>query len=349
MARVDAFNKGRQEKDDEYYTRYEDIQAELNHYEAQFEGKTVLCNCDDPFESNFCKFFLKNFNYLKLKRLICTSYADSLVVGRQMTIYDYLNAPVCAGNGYVMDIREVPMANGRGVSDEDIYQLLGSKKRGVKKLKGNGDFASEECIEYLKAADIVCTNPPFSQFISYISLLMEYKKEFLIIGRETAVSYKEVFPLLRDNKVWIGYTHAKEFYRPDGTTKKFGNVHWFTNLDVSVRHEKLFLYKTYDASLYPHYENYEGIDVSKVSEIPKDYFGNMGVPVSFMNSYNPNQFEIVGYGKSKLGQSIGITGIKSEHKKLMKNHAAAGDLYYINNDGTPKTPFARILIRRKDA
>lgn len=335
MARVDAFNKGRQEKDDEFYTRYEDIQMELNHYEKQFEGKTVLCNCDDPFESNFCKFFLKNFNYLKLKRLICTSYADSPVVGRQMTIFDYFDEPVVAGNGYVMDITEVSMANGRGVSDEDIDKLLHSKKRGVKKLNGNGDFASEECLEYLKAADIVCTNPPFSKFISYILLLMEYKKDFLIIGRETAVSYKEVFPLLKDNKVWIGYTHAKEFYRPDGTTKKFGNVYWFTNMDVSVRHEELVLYKTYDDT-YPHYENYDGIDVEKVAEIPKDYDGNMGVPVSFMNSYNPNQFELVGYGKGELGKSVGVT----------KNYRGRTDLAVYKNEKL-SCPFSRIIIRRK--
>ena len=164
MARVDAFNKGKFNRDDEFYTRYEDIQAELNHYEKDFEGKTVLCNCDDPFESNFCKFFLRNFNYLKLKRLICTSYASSPVIGEQMTIYDMSDEPVERGHGYVMDITSVPMANGRGVSDDDIKRLLTSKKRGVQKLWGDGDFRSDECIEYLKQADIVCTNPPFSLF-----------------------------------------------------------------------------------------------------------------------------------------------------------------------------------------
>ena len=164
MARVDAFNKGRAEKDDEYYTRYEDIQEELNHYDTFFKNKTVLCNCDDPYESNFCKFFLKNFNYLGLKRLICTSYVSSSVVGTQMTIWDFLGEPVKKGNGYVMDISEVPMENGRGVSDDDITRLLKSKKRGVKKLQDDGSFNSDECIEYLQQSDIVVTNPPFSLF-----------------------------------------------------------------------------------------------------------------------------------------------------------------------------------------
>ncbi len=347
MARVDAFNKGRVEKDDEFYTRYEDIQEEMNHYDTFFKNKTVLCNCDDPFESNFCKFFLRNFNYLGLKRLICTSYVSSPVVGTQMTIFDYLDEPVQKGHGYVMDISEVPMANGRGVSDDDIEKLLKSKKRGVKKLEGDGDFRSEECIEYLKQADIVVTNPPFSKFIEYITTLLLYDKQFLIIGRETAVSYKEVFPLMKENKVWLGYSHAKEFYRPDGTVKKFGNVLWFTNLDVSKRHEDIILFKSYNPDIYPSYENFKGIDVASVAEIPKDYDGCMGVPVSFMNLYNPDQFEIIGYGKGKLGQSVGVIGIKPEHKKLMKNHAAAGDLYYMDNNGTPKTPFARILIKRR--
>lgn len=336
MARVDAFNKGRAEKDDEFYTRYEDIQEEMNHYETFFQNKTVLCNCDDPFESNFCKFFLKNFNYLGLKRLICTSYAASQVAGTQMTLCDEQGKPLIRGNGYVMDISEVSMANGRGVSDDDIERLLTSKKRGVKKLKGDGDFRSEECIEYLKQADIVVTNPPFSKFIDFITTLMAYKKDFLIIGRETAVSYKEVFPLMQEDKVWLGYTHAKEFYRPDGTTKKFGNILWFTNLDVAKRHEDIILYKRYTSVDYPSYENYDGIDVSNVADIPKDYEGNMGVPVSFMNVYNPKQFELVGYGKGELGKAVGVK----------KNYRGRSDLAVCVN-GKYSCPFSRIIIRRR--
>ena len=181
MAKHDGLTQARSGKNDEFYTRYDDIQTELNHYEAHFKGKTVLCNCDDPFESNFCKFFLKNFNYLQLKRLICTSYSASAFIGQQISLFDEDNEKVAPGKGYVMDIREVPMENGRGVSDEDIYRLLSSKKRGVKKLKENGDFRSSECIEYLKQADIVVTNPPFSLFREYLSQLFEYDKKFINI------------------------------------------------------------------------------------------------------------------------------------------------------------------------
>lgn len=346
MARVDAFNKGKNTKDDEYYTRYDDIQNELNYYTNEFEDKTVLCNCDDPYESNYFKFFIRNFNYLKLKKLICVTYGGSPVIGTQMTLFDDNEIAMSSKNGYVVQITSVPMKNGRGVSDEDINELLMSKKRGIKKLKDNGDFRSDECIKFLKEADIVVTNPPFSLFREYIAQLIEYNKKFLIIGRETSVSYKEVFPLFKDNIVWYGYTHAKVFDRPDGTTKTFGNVTWFTNLDVKKRHEPFQSYSTYQEDLYYKYENFDGIDIPNVSDIPSDYYGIMGVPQSFMSSYNPEQFEIVGYGKGKLGQDIGVTGIKPEHKKLMKNHAAAGDLYYIDNNGTPKCPFARILIRR---
>ena len=204
MSKNENLHKAKDAKKDEFYTQYEDIQNELNHYEQHFKGKTVLCNCDDPFESNFCKFFLRNFNYLGLKRLICTSYSTSPVIGQQLTLFDWMDEPVVQGNGYVMDIREVPMANGRGVSDADIDALLKSKKRGVKKLKGDGDFRSEECIEYLKEADIVVTNPPFSLFREYVAQLMEYGKKFLIIGNMNAITYKEIFPLIKDNKMWLG-------------------------------------------------------------------------------------------------------------------------------------------------
>ncbi len=360
MARVDAFNQGKFNQDDEYYTRYEDIQAELNHYEKCFEGKTVLANCDDPYESSFCKFFLKNFNYLKLKRLICTSYASSPVIGAQMTLYDLLGEPVEAGNGYVIDISEVPMKNGRGVSDEDIENLLNSKKRGVKKLQGDGDFRSDECIEYLKQADIVCTNPPFSLFREYVAQLMEYEKQFLIIGRETSITYKDTFDHIVNNKAWYGYTHAKEFMRPDGTTKTFGNVVWFTNLDVTKRHEELILYKHYSDSLYPHYYNFEGIDINSVSEIPCDYDGLMGVPLSFLFSWNPDQFELVGMGQSVPKKILH----KTAGDEIHFIDATSGEVVYrvpytvqerkrgnqlrIDEDGKPgRVPFGRLIIRKK--
>ena len=211
MGKNDNLHKAKEAKNDEFYTQYEEIQLELNHYEDKVKGKTVLCNCDDPFESNFCKFFLRNFNYLGLKRLICTSYGTSPVIGQQLTLFDWMDEPVMSGNGYVMDITEVPMANGRGVSDADIETLLKSKKRGVKKLNGDGDFRSEECIEYLKQADIVVTNPPFSLFREYVGQLIEYGKQFLIIGNVNAITYKEIFPLIKENKVWMGYRSLNKY------------------------------------------------------------------------------------------------------------------------------------------
>ena len=313
MAKNENLHKAKDAKKDEFYTQYEDIQNELNHYEHHFKGKTVLCNCDDPFESNFCKFFLRNFNYLGLKRLICTSYSTSPVIGQQLTLFDWMDEPVVQGNGYVMDIREVPMANGRGVSDADIDALLKSKKRGVKKLKGDGDFRSDECIEYLKQADIVVTNPPFSLFREYVAQLMEYGKKFLIIGSKNAVTYKEIFPLIKEDKVWLGYGFRKDdayfripleraagyapgVYNPTTGLVHFRNCTWYTNLDIQKRHEELTLFKHYygNEEEYPHYANYDAIEVSKVSDIPCDYYEEIGVPITYLNKHNPDQFEIIG-------------------------------------------------------
>lgn len=361
MARVDAFNQGKFNKDDEYYTKYDDIQNELNHYEEEFHGKTVLCNCDDPFESAFCKFFLKNFNYLKIKRLICTSYISSPVIGRQLSLYDDLDEPVVAGNGYVMDISDIPMENGRGVSDADIDKLLKSKKRGVKRLKGDGDFRSDECIEFLKQADIVCTNPPFSLFREYVSQLLEYKKTFLIIGRETSITLKAPFDYVINNLAWYGYTHAKEFVRPDGTTKAFGNVVWFTNMDVAKRHEKFIPYKTYCKENYKNYYNYDGIDINNVAEIPKDYTGMMGVPLSFLFSWNPDQFELIGLGQSVPKKIIHITvGDEIHFIDAIRDEVVyrvpytvperkRGNQLRIDENGKPgKVPFGRLIIKWRE-
>ena len=308
MAKNENLHKAKDAKKDEFYTQYEDIQNELNHYEQHFKGKTVLCNCDDPFESNFCKFFLRNFNYLGLKRLICTSYSTSPVIGQQLTLFDWMDEPVVQGTGYVMDIREVPMANGRGVSDADIDALLKSTKRGVQKLKGDGDFRSEECIEYLKQSDIVVTNPPFSLFREYVAQLMEYGKKFLIIGNKNAITYKEIFPLIKDNQMWVGYrgfSGGMWFYSDyEGRTEKIVDGEklinvpsiWFTNLDHNKRHEELILYKHYygNEEEYPRYANYDAIEVSKVSDIPCDYYEEIGVPITYLDKHNPDQFEIVG-------------------------------------------------------
>ncbi len=312
MAKNENLHKAKEAKKDEFYTQYEDIQNEINHFEHHFQGKTVLCNCDDPFESNFCKFFLRNFNYLKLKRLICTSYSTSPVIGQQLTLFDWMNEPVQRGNGYVMDITEVPMANGRGVSDADIDSLLRSKKRGVKKLKGDGDFRSDECIGYLKQADIVVTNPPFSLFREYVAQLIEYNKSFLIIGSKNAITYKEIFPLIKNNQMWLGPAfnrgnaffkvpkdnlrdYANGVYDAESGLVKFRNVGWYTNLDFQARHEELILYKKYygNEEEYPKYDNYDAINVDKTADIPCDYFEKMGVPITYLDKHNPEQFDLI--------------------------------------------------------
>lgn len=358
-----------QAKKDEFYTTYEVIQEEINNHTESFRGKTVLCNCDDPFESNFCKFFLKNFNYLGLRRLICTSYTSSPFIGSQMTIFDYLDEPIKRGSGYVIDVSEVPMANGRGVTDDDIEKLLKSKKRGVKKLNGDGDFRSDECVEYLKQADIVVTNPPFSLFRPYVATLIEHQKQFLIIGNVNAITYKETFKLIKDGKLWLGasiHSGDRKFYVPedyplnasgcgiDEEGRKYirvKGVRWFTNLDYAIRHEDLDLYKRYNEEDYENFFNYPAINVNKTAEIPCDYFGDMGVPITFLDKYNPEQFEIVGLGISSSGLEIGVSPYTEEHKSYRKNiqHKGAvdGDLYMIDSEGHPDVPYARIIIRRK--
>ena len=351
--------RAKDNKQDEFYTTYEAIQSELNNYEKHFEGKTVLCNADDPFESNFCKFFLRNFNYLKIKRLICTSYKDSPVVGTQISLFDIINGTAEQGHGYVLDVSHVPMANGRGVSDADIDKLLRSKKY-VRELKGNGDFRSDECVEYLKHADIVVTNPPFSLFREYVALLMEYDKKFLLIGNQNAITYKEIFPLLKNNLVWLGYKfgdmsfRVPDYYEPretrywqDETGQKWrslGNACWYTNLDHKKRHEKLILYKSYSEDEYPHYDNYDAINVDKVVDIPRDYEGVMGVPITFLDKYNPEQFEIIGcfnnYKPETADPSFAIYGkavsVKST-TSLFRGPVINGEAKYF-----------RIIIRRKD-
>ncbi len=354
MALSDNLRRAREDKNDEFYTQLADIEYELHNYKDKFKGKTVFCNCDDPYESNFFKYFAMNFNYLGLKKLISTCYVSSPVMYTQLALFDDMEQSYGKqGNPnkkpYKVEITEVSDANGDGAFDlDDIQQLLKGQNNVCTVLKGDGDFRSEECIELLKEVDIVVTNPPFSLLREYVAQLVEYHKKFLIIGNQNATHYKEIFPLIRNNEIWLGYNHVKEFVKPDGTTQKFGNIIWLTNLDIDKRHEDLILYKNYSPAEYPAYENYDAIDVGKVAEIPCDFYGNIGVPDSFLEKYNPSQFEIIGLGSGYLGQSIGVTNIKPEHKKQMTSHAAAGDLYYLLPDGTPKIPYSRVIIRRKE-
>ncbi len=283
-------------KDDEFYTTFEEIEKELAHYKEQFENKTVLCNCDDPFESNFCKFFITNFNNFKLKRLICTSCAGSASANTQLELFP---------SGYVLDITKV---SDKKLKKDSIASIVKASK--VKRLDGNGNFASEECVEFLKEADIVVTNPPFSLFRPFISLLIEYEKKFLVIGNMNAITYKEIFPLVQNNKAWLGYHNGDMAFRVPSTSeprktrfwidesgqkwRSLGNAMWFTNLDVSYRHTLMQFTTLYNPLIHPHFDNYDAINVSKVSEIPSDYDGIMAVPLTILNKYNPNQFEIIG-------------------------------------------------------
>lgn len=276
MANANLSNAKRA-KNDEFYTQLSDIENELKHYKSHFAGKVVYCNCDDARKSNFFRFFQKKFSDYGLKKLITTSYNEN-------------------GHGSVL-VYEGD-TNGNGKLDEHEVK--------VSELKGNGDFRSEECIELLKEADIVVTNPPFSLFRDYIATLVEYGKKFLVIGNQNAITYKEIFPLIKENKLWTGNNMVKTFRVPQVTNKncevlpngdiiaKFGSICWFTNLDIKKRHEEITLYKKYNEEEFPKYDNYDAIEVSKVCEIPKDYNGVMGVPITFLYRYNPSQFEIVG-------------------------------------------------------
>ena len=283
-------NAAKQAKQDEFYTQLTDIEKELRHYTRHFQGKVVYGDTDDPFHSNFFKFFASNFNRLGLKKLITTSYT-------------------ARRKSYKTVLTSVPDVNGDGAVDlDDVKRLLRLGKI-MTRLKVDGDFRSPECISLLEEADIVVTNPPFSLFREYVAQLMQYEKKFLIIGNLNAVKYKDVFNLIRENKIWLGNEHPVAFVVPDhyemrevrswrdenGTNwRSLGNACWFTNLGIAKRHEELVLYEHYSHKEYPQYDNYDAIEVSKVKDIPMDYKGAMGVPITFLEHYNPEQFEILG-------------------------------------------------------
>ena len=286
MTKNNNLHTAKATKNDEFYTQLEDIENELKYYKDYFKGKVVYCNCDgflNEEKSNFFVYFSLNYEFLGLKGLICTKYNPN-GKGRKYEYYGDLN-----GNNYP--------------DEEEIF---------TSDLEGDGDFRSEECIEILKKCDIVCTNPPFSLFRQYVAQLFEYKKDFLIIGNVNAISYKEVFPLIKENKMWLGvssFNKGMYFGVPDNyplnaagcgideNGKKYIRlkcVRWFTNLDHKKRHEELLLYKKYNEEEYPKYDNYDAIEVGKTKDIPMDYNGIMGVPITFLDKYCPEQFEIVG-------------------------------------------------------
>ena len=324
-----GLSAARRNKADEFYTQRVDIENELSHYKEFFKDKVVYCNCDDPVESEFWKFFVRVFKDWGLKRLLATHYE-----------------PDEKNYSYSLEISEDTNGDGRiDINDEPT----------ITRLPCNGDFRSAACIELLKSADIIVTNPPFSLFRDYVTQLVEYRKSFIIMGPMSAVKYKETFPLFRDGHIYTGYGFNKtmEFIMPDDyelkgkafideNNRKHGFVPgmcWYTNLDIPKRHNLMDLRGNYySQEKYPSYTNFDGIDVANINDIPIDYFGYMGVPISFMEFYNPDQFEIVGLGEGDLAKEIGIS----------RNHEGRTKVEIINKNGEYKRPYARLIIRRKE-
>lgn len=311
MAKSDNLRKAKDAKNDEFYTQLTDVSKELMHYKQHFKNKTIFCNCDDPTWSAFWKYFHLNFSTLGLKKLISTHYDKT--------------EPT-----YKMEYT--------GGDDNDI-------EVGVKTpLEGNGDFRNQECLDLLDECDIVVTNPPFSLFREYVAVLMEHHKKFLIIGNKNAITYKEFFPLLKNEAVWIGCNNVHEFEQPDGSIKKFGNIGWFTNLDIQKRHEKIILWKNYTSEEFPDFDNYEGINVNKVTDIPCDYNGIMGVPITYLDKHNPEQFEILGITCRGYSPEYRTKLYDTEHYEKANDLNGSGCILV---NGKPKMLYGRVLIRKK--
>ena len=399
-------------KNDEFYTQLSDIQAELKHYNDKFKGKVVFCNCDDPFESNFVKYFLMNFNRLELKELIATGYKTSFISGKEKGA---ANTPCVlrvtntskylvgtqkdldiAGAKYFLETEGDRVMthlignfaldeNGKRIQvqvkepcvDESGNPILDKKgKQKTKKVKQDlyyeaGDFRSDMSIKLLEESDIVVTNPPFSLFREFMSLLIKNNKQFLVIGNLNAVQNKDFFPYILESKVWMGATYftggaayfigPKELYDPQKMSNpknayvkgdylywRVNGVRWYTNLDHPKRHQMIpldlgFTYKEHE-SMYPAFENYKAINVDNVNQIPCDYKGEMGVPISFMDKFCPEQFEIIGLGIGEFGQKLGITPIPKEIDEKLPGHSSVWRTYYMK-DGEPVVPYGRIIVK----
>lgn len=413
MSNNQNMHKAKTEKNDEFYTRREDIEKELKNYKDCFKGKRVLCNCDDPFESNFFKFFALQFKNLELKELITTSYYDSAIEKQNINMFDR-GAYKVRIVGESDDEKNIPdFLKKENYNLKDVMKWLEKQKKSFPNGNLNafapletGDFASPECVKLLDEVDIVVTNPPFSLFREFVSLLMKHKKQFLIIGNMNAITYKEIFPLIKENKLWLGYESPKEFVQPDGTTKKFGNICWFTNLPTEKREEYLDLFENYSPDKYPMYDNYLAINVDRVSDIPcnewfimtvgedrynklKEKYGDdcvlidgddvnkqyrikvrnivMGVPITFLDKYCPEQFEIVGGSMDcentfchiqkdyvKLGykffkQDGGVSGSGALKDKMSPKIPVKGKSdYSLAPDGVVLSAvYGRVFIRKK--
>lgn len=345
-------------KQDEFYTQLTDIEKEMRYYRKHFKGKTILCNCDDPFESNFFKYFVLNFNKLGLKKLIATCYSGSSIAGTQLALHDVLGGNADRSyKPYRAVVTKVYDTSGDGGVDMlDVAELFRTHENELVELDGNGDFRSDECLSLLDEADIVVTNPPFSLFREYVSVLVNHGKHFIIIGSQNAITYQEIFSLFRQNRVWLGYNSGdmsftvpadyeprETRYWQDETGQKWrsmGNICWYTNLDIKKRHEELIPVKRYDPQLYPKYVNYDAIEVSSVACIPCDYAGEMGVPITFLDKYNPEQFELVGISREL---------VRTVSDDVRKNGAYPQvGRFYLNLGGPKyKKVYERLVIKNR--
>ena len=356
MAKNRNLNSAAKAKKDKFYTQLDDIAEEVRHYKEFFKGKSVLCNCDDPFESNFFQYFALMFNALEIKRLVTTSYADSPIAGKEISLFPD------GKTAYMTEATELRDWNGDG--REDLLDVKFAIEHGIYKtapLEGDhkycaGDFRSKELIALLEQADVVVTNPPFSVFREYVAQLLDAGKKFLIIGNKNALTYKEIFPLIKDDKLWGGFMPmGREIYFDvpqeyidedldagkdrsivlhDGRYMARSQSIWFTNIEAAKFREDIPLYKKYSPEENPRYDNYDAIEVSKTAEIPEDYFGVMGVPITFLDKYNPNQFEILGH-TSANDLSPAVEALRLDPKNRNRG--------LING----QQKYDRILIRRR--
>ena len=370
-------------KEDEFYTQLSDIEKELRHYRKHFRGKTILCNCDDPFESNFFKYFVLNFNRLGLKKLIATCYYSSPIMGRKLGFIENKDGQLSFLFGDCMEdaldtagekhpykaiVTKVYDKTGDGGIDmTDVAELFKSGENQLTELEGDGDFRSPECLSLLDEADIVVTNPPFSLFRQYLDTLITHQKQFLIIGSQNNVTYKDVFSLMMANKVWSGYKAGDmsftvpDYYQPRETRywedengqkwRSLGNICWYTNLDIKKRHEDLILVKKYSPESYPKYDNYDAIEVSKVLDIPCDYKGIMGVPITFMDKYSPDQFVILGrrgdleWAQNECSFFTPPSPEMQQKYKAMNKTWRVQNTYILDQDGIPQITYGRIFIK----
>ena len=384
MARNSTLSAAKNAKNDEFYTQLTDIEKELRYYKQHFRGKTIFCNCDDPFESNFFKYFVLNFNRLGLKKLIATCYSGSPIANQQLSLFDVLGQGEDKANKpYKAIVTQVYDRTGDGEVDMiDVAELFKSGENVLEKLNEDGDFRSAECITLLNEADIIVTNPPFSLFREYIALLISLDKKFITIGNINAVKYSDIFPLIQINKLWpgVGFNITMDFLMPDDYSlkgnayidkngKKHGyvpGIAWFTNLDIKKRHNELILVKRYSSDEYPKFDNYDAIEVSKVKDIPCDYAGVMGVPITFLSEYNPDQFELLGVssamsnddslnirkdyskyiGYKQNGEKNGRTGSTFGNAPVIEKDDGKS-VYYELNGRRVQATYARLFIRNK--